>query len=590
MSEWITDSQDEQSLEDFFRDADQVHIPVFQREYVWKKKEFDDLLEDIRVIREGIEDTQFLGAIVGYERPRPRDVVGRMRALDIVDGQQRLLTLYLFVMAIAKITSEMDETLAAEIVQDYLLLPNRRGLKVNTRIVPSYSDRTQFWVLWRFLRESEGLEEAFEDNDPTPPPRGDEATEGPLRKQYGRIRRHLDRNLPSSSAPRLRELKELLNIIVRQLTFVHLKLNDASSAPKIFERLNYRGKRVGIVDLVRNEVISRVSDDPKAAVRVFEHVWKPFEDSFQGRAGYFFFPYCLIHDPNTKKSELFRELRVIWDGLEGPEEIVEHMEPYHQPFMAVDQGVPAYEETEVNLRLDRLDRLNRPSSVYPFLMKLLFEYEQERTDTDTCTTILDLVESFLVRRGILGYEPTGLHALFKGLWEDIDGDPEVAAVGREIRRRTTIQWPDDEEVRQAVMNRELSSARIMSYLADERDRALPGDNPSDEPTLEHILPETPKEGGAWLERFTEDQHKILKDLWANIIPLSAPLNESLQRGPYEAKKKRYKNESMFVTPRAVADEWKDWTPESVRERGEVLADWAVKRWPYGPDHPVFEED
>lgn len=173
------------------------------------------------------------------------------------------------------------------------------------------------------------------------------------------------------------------------------------------------------------------------------------------------------------------------------------MEPYHQPFMAVDQGMPAYEETEVNLRLDRLDRLNRPSSVYPFLMKLLFEYDRGKVDTDTGTTLLDLVESFLVRPGILGYEPTGLHALFKGLWEDIDGNPEPAAVGREIRRRTTIQWPDDEGVREAVIDRDLASARIMSYLAGERDRALPGDNPSEEPTLEHVLPRSFDDAGPW---------------------------------------------------------------------------------------------
>lgn len=78
-------------------------------------------------------------------------------------------------------------------------------------------------------------------------------------------------------------------------------------------------------------------------------------------------------------------------------------------------------------------------------------------------------------------------------------------------------------------------------------------------------------------------------MWGNIIPLSGALNESLQRGPFEAKRNRYQKESMFVTPRAVADKWDDWTPESIRERGEELADWAVQRWPYGPDHPAFEE-
>lgn len=94
MSNWITDSQDEQSLEDLFRDADQIHIPIFQREYVWAKQEFDNLIHDITLIKDSVENAQFLGAIVAYERPRPIEVVGRLRVLDIVDGQQRLLTLF----------------------------------------------------------------------------------------------------------------------------------------------------------------------------------------------------------------------------------------------------------------------------------------------------------------------------------------------------------------------------------------------------------------------------------------------------------------------------------------------------------------
>ena len=79
MADWITDSQDEQSYEELFRDSDQVHIPIFQRSYIWKKREFDHLISDIEQIQENVDRTQFLGAIVAYERPRPRGIVGRLR-------------------------------------------------------------------------------------------------------------------------------------------------------------------------------------------------------------------------------------------------------------------------------------------------------------------------------------------------------------------------------------------------------------------------------------------------------------------------------------------------------------------------------
>lgn len=60
MSDWITDSQDEQNFEGLVRDADQIHIPIFQRSYVWKNKQLAELLADIDQVRSGVEETQFM--------------------------------------------------------------------------------------------------------------------------------------------------------------------------------------------------------------------------------------------------------------------------------------------------------------------------------------------------------------------------------------------------------------------------------------------------------------------------------------------------------------------------------------------------
>ncbi|HCO61576.1 MAG TPA: hypothetical protein DIT58_15465, partial [Porticoccaceae bacterium] len=144
MAECITDSQDEQNMDDLLRDADQVHIPIFQRAYVWKKKQLEELLTDIEQVVSEVEDTQFLGAVVAYEKPRIGKISGRLKALAVVDGQQRLLTLHIFVMAIAQCMAAIDKEEAFEIVRAYLLLAPRKGMEVNTRVVPAFVDRSQF--------------------------------------------------------------------------------------------------------------------------------------------------------------------------------------------------------------------------------------------------------------------------------------------------------------------------------------------------------------------------------------------------------------------------------------------------------------
>ena len=52
MPNLITDSRDEEAFEDLFQASSQVHIPIFQRAYIWGQKEFSDLTHDIGLIRD----------------------------------------------------------------------------------------------------------------------------------------------------------------------------------------------------------------------------------------------------------------------------------------------------------------------------------------------------------------------------------------------------------------------------------------------------------------------------------------------------------------------------------------------------------
>ncbi|CAI8806037.1 DUF262 domain-containing protein [Pseudomonas sp. IT-P100] len=575
MSEWITDSQDEQNFEGLLRDADQIHIPIFQRSYVWRQKQLSELLADIDQVRSEVEETQFMGAIVAYEKPRSGNTVGRMRALEIVDGQQRILTLYIFVMAVVECIAPIDKEEALELVREYLLLAPRRGLDINTRVVPAFADRSQFRIIWDRINSPSVLQsELSEMQLHLPPPSGE--ADGDLVTQYYRILRHLRAESHADLDEAGNFLRETVAVVTRHLSFVHLKLTDASAATKIFERLNFRGVKVGVVDLVRNEIFASLADNQIKAQRIFDHVWRPFEEAFVGRAEYFFFPYCLIQDSNTRKSELFMQLRASWKGL-TPEQMIKDMKPLQGPFLAIDQTGHQPGSKEISKRLERLVRLRRPASIYPYVMSMLLAFEDASITEKTVVDLLDALESFLVRRAIVGLEPTGLHAVFKGLWLQMKKHT-VSEFKRQIKIRPTIQWPNDADVRGAVEKRALGRANICSYLLVEYDRDMKGDNPPLSPTIEHVLPQTLSEDSEWANLFTKEQHKQMKDLLANVVPLSSPLNSSLQDSPYSVKKTRYKKESMFTTPRDLASKWSSWGPKSIEQRSKILAEWAVFRW------------
>ena len=133
------------------------------------------------------------------------------------------------------------------------------------------------------------------------------------------------------------------------------------------------------------------------------------------------------------------------------------------------------------------------------------------------------------------------------------------------------------------MVRPLAKAKICDFLLVEYDRGLPGDDPKMTPTIEHILPRSYKAGSEWAKRFSSEEHEALKDTLANVIPLSSPMNSSLQAARYEKKRERYLKESAFTSARALAERWDDWTPDSIFGRSRVLGDWMVQRWPEAPE-------
>ena len=70
-------------------------IPDYQRPYKWTEKNLNDLVSDLRLYRG--KSAYRLGTVVFH---RHRDTESQQDQMDIVDGQQRTLTLFLLVRAI----------------------------------------------------------------------------------------------------------------------------------------------------------------------------------------------------------------------------------------------------------------------------------------------------------------------------------------------------------------------------------------------------------------------------------------------------------------------------------------------------------
>ncbi|MFN7055806.1 DUF262 domain-containing protein [Hyphomonas sp.] len=98
----VTNNSNEMSFYELFSQSNQIQIPLFQREYVWTERQLNRMIDEIDKVVSGEDDSRFLGAIISVARePNPP----QPQAYEIVDGQQRLSTLFLFVLAAAYVAA-----------------------------------------------------------------------------------------------------------------------------------------------------------------------------------------------------------------------------------------------------------------------------------------------------------------------------------------------------------------------------------------------------------------------------------------------------------------------------------------------------
>ena len=125
-------------FEEFIKEAygSQYVIPVYQRNYTWRKnKQVKQLLNDIKRILDKESKRHFIGTIVYVIVDT--DFIVRERA--VVDGQQRLITMFLIAHALKEIANEKGETDISRILTTSYL-ENSASNEYKYRLRPSVSD------------------------------------------------------------------------------------------------------------------------------------------------------------------------------------------------------------------------------------------------------------------------------------------------------------------------------------------------------------------------------------------------------------------------------------------------------------------
>jgi len=539
-------------------------VPMFQRDYSWTEQEWDDLWQDIVAMLEpGGEQGHYMGYLVLQSSDE--------RNYDIIDGQQRMTTLSLLVLAVLrnlhrlvelKIDADDNKRREEELRKTYIGYLDPVTLIARSKLALNRHN-DQFYQTYlvplehlpkRNLKASEHLLR-----------KGFEWFENRVRDRFGEARSGAD-------------LARFVDSVADRLFFTVISVTDELNAFKVFETLNARGVRLSSTDLLKNFLFSVVhgAGGHEHEIRTLEERW----EAVIGKLGSESVPDFLrvfwnSQNPLTRHAELFKTIRTsikskadvfaLLRDMDRDADIYAALGDANDPMWNLDQRKHIAELVMFNIR--------QPHA-------LLLAARRTLNDTDF-TRILRACSIVSFRYNVIGNLATNeQERVYNSIAERI-AKQELTNVADIIRALRQV-YPTDEQFRGAFSEKQVrtTSARnrqVMRYILFEVERHVANqafDYASDKYTIEHILPEHPNE--SWTT-FTDEQVDRCVYRIGNLTPLEATANRDIGNKPYEEKRTVFKGSGFEITKR-VAIEHMEWTPERIASRQHWLANQATAIW------------
>jgi hypothetical protein len=541
-------------------------IPRFQRDYSWTEEEWEDLWMDILgTIKGGGEPAHYMGYLVLQS--------DNDKTFDVIDGQQRLTTMNLIVLAVLKnIQRLIDEKKNAA--------PNKQRLDQIRQTYIGYLDPVTLVSRSKLTlnRNNDNYFQTYIVPLGHLPVRGFRASEHSLRKAFEWFESRIHEYAAKAGGDEGIALAQFIESMSDKLFFTVITVTDELNAYKVFETLNARGVRLSATDLLKNYLFSVLHRDGQ-----HEHELKSLENRWEamvGRLGSESFPDFLRVHWNSRfsflrQTELFKTIRGKIVTRDEVFELIRQMEQDMDAYMALTQ--PEASQWSAALKQHATDlRMFGVKQPFPLLMSA------RRVFSDAAfESVLRACVIISFRYNVIGSQPTNeQERVYNQVAEKI-ATGRLADATAVMMAMSSI-YPGDVAFRanfseKSMRTTQSRNKRVVRYILCALEKQLTAaalDFDSDSFNLEHVLPENPEAG--W-EAFSEDELEALVFRLGNLTLLQKGANKDLGNAPYAQKKPVFAASNFGIT-RKVAEDNADWTPERLAARQNWMANQATSIW------------
>lgn len=589
-------------------------VPNYQRLYVWSREDqWEPLWLDVQNLADalvknssdrsppsGIDESavepHFMGAVVLKISGKTPKLARQWR---VIDGQQRLTTLQLLLLAAERAIRNLDENYADRLLD--LITNARRGYEDGG----STYDLDQFKINFQHHRrghhyESFGpiLRAALGGSDTAD-------VGGPIAECYRYFREAIRGWLDPHQYPEL-AAAALGETLLSKLFVIALYLDDREKEHIIFETLNARGEPLTEWDKAKNYLLFKAGEshglDPAI---VFEDYLDRFDDQWWrqevGRGTQarprtdVFLDYWLeskIRKPVSARR-VFREFQAYFENRQGLtaavlEELIRDAEYFRRS--ENPGGRPISREASYHFRR----RAMGLGVIWPVLLHL-HRIVPSQLGRQWC---LDTLESYFARRLIVGRQARNYTTVVMDLLQALPDKMGPGDAANKILTETLLSyswdgalWPSDGELRGAVAHRWADRARRLALAAIEC-RLIPdtAGHQADFANLyrlhiEHIMPigwteeDWPLPDSDDPEDARRSRDSMIETI-GNLTLLHERLNQEISNSSWAIKREKIeKGDNLSLTSQLLEDARDDWTEDKIRARGEWMYDQLKDIWP-----------
>lgn len=545
-------------------------VPEYQRGYDWSEDNWRKLWQDIQNIG-GRIDEHFLGTLILLKKGENN--------IEIVDGQQRLVTISIMIMAIRDL-SDHDPDRKLDLVLSTISKDDRR--------IEYKTDEDD--TAYEKLHSGD-----FDELD----------AQSNLKKGYKYFRRKINETYPDNP--------ESLSEKIENLTVVRTLLHDPVKAYPIFQAQNDRGEDVEPHILARSRVFGAADRESDINKHRVTGMWK---NNIEGELKRnlenprYRYKDLRIRRPmthilansdvptqtNIDKGDLYGVFETVVNSFEGIDEFVEWF--YEETKLYMDTlTCSKYDLKGEGLSTKETRQLLyfNLSNTQAELLSLAIHKIVDENEEGLRHQCFKLAAVLGMRLELANYTATDkskpIYVAASRVINEAEDGSGIKDILRDIIKNAE-NMPTDEEIRGALIDSDMYYTNQYQYRTEIKFSSLEEQRTNvrqplhlENLVVDHIAPKKTFEDDTytkWREGIDEEEFENRKHQLGNLILIDAERHKQLayEESP-EIKMSRLENVDMALADDVAEryhDAGKQWTDEQIDNRTEHLTEELIRRW------------